>query len=495
MEKSDSVNRKTFKQEDQHLHRQRTKIMSNITYFDYENNSYGKNLNFINLQGEKKMLTYERQLGEGTFSKNSVYKDTTTGELFAFKIYKIKNFPKFYMQKEKPIDKVKKECQFWARMVNDHIPRLYYWFEKGDTVIAMSELGDLGEAGTWNENITEYTIKDDVYELFLQKIIREDKQYHGELSPDEKTCCDEDMEHKLCDMNIETKMGKLVPERNIKKMESFGTDGMKMTEEEMAEFGYDDDFYNDLDFDFGMDDTNFSNNDSNVMVSSMLTKKAVLVHQCSSHSNPTKDTVIYKEIGGICDTNKKMYVIGRLFWDVCVGLYYMHKWETAHIDIKPNNIVINKKKNFGKAMIIDFNTVEQYNKDSLFSSSDQEGTEVYSAPEARFNINFKPEQYDMWGLGATLYTFYYGKICADQDFCENDQINFGEAPEPILAIMQGLLEKDTEKRWTWHELWGCELFKLLHLSIDVYVDEKPKKPIFTNKQMWNNTTSSDVCDV
>ena len=457
--------------------------MSNITYFDYEKNS-GRNLNFTDINGEQKKLLFQSELGKGTFSSNAVYKDSKTDELFAFKIYKIKNFPKFYLKKEKPIDKVKKECQFWARMVNDNIPRLYYWFQKGETIIAMSELGNLGEPGVWNDDLTEFKLKDDVYDLFWEKVIEEDKIYHGVITPEldltKKASCQSE---EVCPLTYEKKVGKMVPERHVKSNDSFGANVNNMSEEEMAEFAYDDDLFNDLDFNFESDEMNIMSNDSNMMIGSFVKKKSLILHhECSSHSNNWQEpeVQIHKEVENLCSTVKKMYVAGRIFWDVCVGLYYMHKWETAHFDIKPNNIVISTK-NSGKAMLIDFNTVEQYNADTLFASSELEGTKIFAAPEARFDINFKPEKYDMWGLGAVLYAFYYGKIAADLNWCKDQEIEFGEAPKAILDCMRGLLKEDPEDRWSWQQLWGCELFKLLHLSLDVMMCEKPKKPVFSSK--------------
>ena len=132
----------------------------------------------------------------------------------------------------------------------------------------------------------------------------------------------------------------------------------------------------------------------------------------------------------MCPFEQKQWVIGRMFFDICNGLYYLHAWNVAHFDIKPNNIVISTK-NGGKAMIIDFNTVEQYDNTSCFNSVDVMGTEIFSPPEARFTPDCKAEQYDMWSLGATLYNLYYGKMAADENFKENSKIKFPEASPAI----------------------------------------------------------------
>lgn len=136
----------------------------------------------INLSSELNIVQYEHvsALGKGSFSINTKVRDVQSGEFFALKIYNIKELAridKYNFSGETSIDKIRTECRYWSQFVNDHIPRLYEWYEreKDQTVIARSELGDIGGAGEWDEENKTYTISQKVYNLFLEKIINEDK--------------------------------------------------------------------------------------------------------------------------------------------------------------------------------------------------------------------------------------------------------------------------------------------------------------------------------
>jgi serine/threonine protein kinase len=148
---------------------------------------------------------------------------------------------------------------------------------------------------------------------------------------------------------------------------------------------------------------------------------------------------------------KKMFIVGRLVWDVCIGLYYMHMLRVAHLDIKPDNIVVSRGGG-GKAMLIDFNSVESFDDETRLM--DVCGTKAYESYESRRGDLVIPEKYDMYSLGATVYTLFYGKL---SDF---EGVEYGgDTPEPVLRLMQGLMTERPEDRWNWDDVFGCELFK------------------------------------
>lgn len=142
--------------------------MEKPTDFKIEKKQGYKEFEYKNEKGIIKKYSYVDRISEGSFCHTYKYSDKETGELYVFKIYK-SNFLKMknHFDEEKPLEKVKKECSFWSKLVNDHIARLYAWLDKqGDQIIAIGEIGDLGTPGDWNEDKIQYTIKKDVYELF-----------------------------------------------------------------------------------------------------------------------------------------------------------------------------------------------------------------------------------------------------------------------------------------------------------------------------------------
>lgn len=219
-----------------------------------------------------------------------------------------------------------------------------------------------------------------------------------------------------------------------------------------------DDFnYGDMDdfAGYGMDDLadlRLINRNSSILVRNVTTTLNDLL---SKAKNLNKNIIFHQELLNMPKPEQRQYVIGRIFFDICIGLYYMHLWKVAHLDIKFDNFVISSKNN-GKAMLIDFNSVKQF-KDENERFDELRGTELFSAPEYRITGSYFPEKYDMFSLGCTLYTLYYGKLSCDEDFnFLKDKIYFLEdTPVPILTLMKGLLQFDPYTRWTWEKVWEC----------------------------------------
>jgi serine/threonine protein kinase len=121
-------------------------------------------------------------MGDGTFSNNFIYKNVLTGQLAAFKFYKsevINKKKRIYDECEAPIDRIQRECRIWAQLANDHIARLYEWFQSEGKIVARSELGDLGLAGNYSQSEENWTMKPEVFKMFQEKIVSESKIYFG----------------------------------------------------------------------------------------------------------------------------------------------------------------------------------------------------------------------------------------------------------------------------------------------------------------------------
>ncbi|KAI5982235.1 kinase-like domain-containing protein [Pisolithus albus] len=114
------------------------------------------------------------------------------------------------------------------------------------------------------------------------------------------------------------------------------------------------------------------------------------------------------------------------------GVAFMHAQLVAHMDIKPENIVIPRKG--GRLSIIDFSV-------AIRLKSDKEkfrgviGTPGYTAPEVERGDAYKPIQADLWSCGRTLEV-----LCSD---CKPSfDRNF------LLGVAAELMNEDPDQRPT-----------------------------------------------
>ena len=126
--------------------------------------------------------------------------------------------------------------------------------------------------------------------------------------------------------------------------------------------------------------------------------------------------------------NKKYYKeedIRDFCKNILLGLDYLHKNGIIHHDIKPNNILLCKKK---ICKITDFNfssILDNLNEDNIGSNGDS--VDNFRAPET-INLNdnsnnngddtnreYQGKPLDIWALGVTLYILTYLKFPFDTD--------------------------------------------------------------------------------
>lgn len=146
-----------------------------------------------------------------------------------------------------------------------------------------------------------------------------------------------------------------------------------------------------------------------------------IVHDCH-HSNLLQPSnfSIYEGIPYLvlpfCNAGSSQNLVGKLkdpkeiwkfIYDVASGLSYLHTNNPViiHQDIKPANILIDKRNNY---VITDFGISTTSGIKDAESSERNSGTFAYMAPE-RFDYDSNPSiSCDIWSLGATLYELLTG---------------------------------------------------------------------------------------
>ena len=148
-------------------------------------------------------------------------------------------------------------------------------------------------------------------------------------------------------------------------------------------------------------------------------------------------------------------------FQILKGLKYIHMCKIAHLDLKPQNIIINDYLN---VKIIDFSVSLNYSK--IKAKEIQlplVGTSFYMAPEIIWNKKINVEdlnKVDLFSLGVILYNFAFDEYPFDLDYEDRKNIevisekykkklkmNEGENYSPcFIDFIKKLLETDINKR-------------------------------------------------
>ncbi len=100
------------------------------------------------------------------------------------------------------------------------------------------------------------------------------------------------------------------------------------------------------------------------------------------------------------DTDLHKKVVRSYFHQLIDALSYMHSNDAAHLDIKPQNIMLDAKFNL---KLIDFDFSAFGTKEKL-----PRGTSGFRAPEVIESYEYDPKPADIYSAGILLFTLYLG---------------------------------------------------------------------------------------
>jgi [calcium/calmodulin-dependent protein kinase] kinase len=153
--------------------------------------------------------------------------------------------------------------------------------------------------------------------------------------------------------------------------------------------------------------------------------------------------------------------IRRKFLDVLHGLHFLHRHNVIHMDIKPDNILLDAEGNcklsdFGVSFLIN----ESFVRDEDVLCGVQ-GTPLFFAPEMLGGTTFHGKATDIWALGVTIYIALFERYPfhgvdnhALSRAIVEDEVYFPnmEGGEDLLDALRRMLCKEPALRITTHQL-------------------------------------------
>ena len=203
----------------------------------------------------------------------------------------------------------------------------------------------------------------------------------------------------------------------------------------------------------------------------------------------------------------------KIFFQLIDALFYMHKMNICHRDLRSEHIIFDKNK---IPKIIGFSYSTFYTKNQKLK--DSFGSLCYACPEIIQENSYDPELADVWSLGVILYVM----VCGYLPFSEEDneknkeliikgKVEFPkEMSNKLKDLIRHMLDVNCNKRYNFLKImkhpWfkpfnedlligGCNLYKMVFPVdekilniIKIYGFNKKQIEIDMKKNKYNNGT-------
>lgn len=140
----------------------------------------------------------------------------------------------------------------------------------------------------------------------------------------------------------------------------------------------------------------------------------------------------------------------QIILPIIQALIYLHDKKIAHLDLKPQNILITSAKcNKILPKLTDFGVSRQLKKNESMICVEG-GTKYFFSPE-RMNEELDPFKDDVWGIGTTLYTLVTGKILKEDGFEFRKFRGMGDTEGQVELFKKDIIKIVTmkSKKYPW----------------------------------------------
>lgn len=224
------------------------------------------------------------------------------------------------------------------------------------------------------------------------------------------------------------------------------------------------------------------------------------------HGNGSLNSLI-KQNGPMPEDKATNYIL-----QIASALEYIHNEQMNHLDIKPDNILLNNK---GEAILIDFGLSKCYDAGGEQTSSTPVGVSVGYAPLEQSRVGgvetFSPAT-DIYSLGATFYKLLTGNTPPDAsevldeglpDMGSNISVNIQnlitqameprrkKRPQSIREFLSLFGDKSTESKLVDSEETKVVINQEVSFEETVIVDSIAQKPNINNNNIFPTIPNND----
>jgi len=188
-----------------------------------------------------------------------------------------------------------------------------------------------------------------------------------------------------------------------------------------------------------------------------------------------------------------------MFKQILAGIGHLHKNNTAHMDIKPENILI---RGSDILKIADLGSTHTWDEGTSSIKSGKAGTSFYCAPEVKSGKPYLADKADIWSLGITLHVMmtgfwpYLGQT--EKEVLSNAKLGKVDLADQFLSpklmeFMMTMLQIDPEKRPDIPSLLQHEWFNTAPESNIVFTPRGDSGSDHTNSR-YSATSFSNITD-